>query len=147
MAYDEKLAGRVAKVLDGRDDVVSKKMFGGLAFMVGGHMTVGVVGEELMVRVGPDAHADALKRPHARPMDFTGRPMKGMVYVGAAGTKAMRDLRGWVSRGLAFTEALPPKSAEKAKPSRLKKKPPKKKAAAKRKPAKKVARKAKKAQR
>lgn len=131
MVYDEKLAERIAKVLDGRDDVVTKKMFGGLAFMVGGHMTVGILGELLMVRVGPDAHTDALKRAHVRPMDFTGRPSKGMVYVDPPGTKAMRDLRAWIARGLAFTEALPPKGATKAKPSRLKKK------AAKRSPARK----------
>lgn len=125
MAYDEKLAARVATVLEDHEDVTRKKMFGGLAFMVGGHMTVGLIGEDLMVRVGPDAHAAALKRKHARVMDFTGRPSKGMVYVAPAGTKAMRDLKAWVRRGLDFTETLPPKASR--KPSRLKKKSAKKK--------------------
>jgi TfoX/Sxy family transcriptional regulator of competence genes len=84
-------------------------MFGGLAFMVRGNMCCGVVGEELMVRVGADGHADALAAPHARPMDFTGRPMKGMVYVAREGVAADADLRGWVERGAAHARSLPAK--------------------------------------
>ena len=81
----------------------------GLAFLLRGNMCVGIVGSDLMVRVGPEAHDDALRRPHARPMDFTGRPMKGFVYVAAAGYESDADLRDWVARGVAFASSLPPK--------------------------------------
>ena len=79
MAYAEELADRVRKALAGIDGISERRMFGGLAFMVAGNMCCGIVGEELMVRVGPEAYARALSRPHARAMDFTGRPLKGMV--------------------------------------------------------------------
>ena len=111
MAYDEKLAERTRAVLDSRDDVVEKKMFGGLAFLVRGHMCVGIVDRELMVRVGPDAYESALATPHARPMDFTGRPLRGMVYVGTAGLRTDAGLRAWVERGLRFVSALAPKKS------------------------------------
>ena len=84
-------------------------MFGGIAYMLGGNMACGIVGEELMVRVGPEAYGDALERPHARPMDFTGRPMKGMVMVSRGGISADEGLREWVERGLGFAGSLPPK--------------------------------------
>lgn len=84
-------------------------MFGGLAFMVHGHMAAGVLANDLMVRVGPDAYDEALAQPHARPMDFTGRPMRGLVYVGPAGTSDEASLAAWVERGLAFVDTLPPK--------------------------------------
>ncbi len=84
-------------------------MFGGIAFMLNGHMCCGVTRHDLMVRVGPDAYEDSLARPHARPMDFTGRPMKGMVYVGPGGCEDDDDLRAWVDRGVAFATSLPPK--------------------------------------
>jgi TfoX/Sxy family transcriptional regulator of competence genes len=111
MSYDEKLAERTRAVLDSRDDVIEKKMFGGLAFMVRGHMCVGIVDRELMVRIGPDAYESALAEPHARPMDFTGKPLRGMVYVAAAGLRTEAGLRAWVDRGLRFVNALPPKRA------------------------------------
>lgn len=104
MAYDKALADRVREVVQGRD-VRELKMFGGLTFMVAGKMACGVVGDALMVRVGPDAYEDALARPHARPMDFTGRPMKGLVYVDPPGIAAKRDLEVWVGRGVAFAES------------------------------------------
>ncbi|MBW3618905.1 MAG: TfoX/Sxy family protein [Actinobacteria bacterium] len=81
-------------------------MFGGLAFMVRGHMTVGVIGHELMVRVGKEAYGDAVAQPHAREMDFTGRPMAGMVYVAEPGFRHDAQLRGWLDRGLAYTSTL-----------------------------------------
>ena len=114
MAYDERLAARVRSVLEARGDApdgaaAERKMFGGIAFMVRGYMCVGVTGEDLMVRVGPDAHAEALMLPHARPMDFTGRPMKGFVYVGAAGVEQDAGLAAWVERSFAFVETLAPK--------------------------------------
>lgn len=109
MPYDEKLAQRVRKALSKRESVVERKMFGGLAFMLSGNMCCGVVGDDLMVRVGPDAYDKALSEPHARPMDFTGRPMKGMVYVGPAGHEGAAAMRGWVKRGADFASSLPAK--------------------------------------
>jgi len=84
-------------------------MFGGLCFLLGGNMCCGIVGEELMLRVGPEAYAAALARDHAREMDFTGRALKGMVYVGADGVAEDEALRAWVDMGAAFAGSLPPK--------------------------------------
>jgi hypothetical protein len=92
-------------------------MFGGLAFMINGNMFCGVVHDDLMVRVGPDGHESALTNPGARPMDMTGRPSKGMVFVGPTGYDTDQALRGWVEEGFAFTSSLPPKQAKKAKKS------------------------------
>ena len=109
MAYDEKLAERVRQVLGPREGLQEKKMFGGLAFMLGGHMCCGITAEDLMVRVGPEKYDESLARPHARAMDFTGRPLKGMVYVGSEGHGTQKALRQWVERGVAFVSSLPPK--------------------------------------
>ena len=81
MPYDERLAGRVRAVMADADGVRERKMFGGLAFLLNGNMCCGVVRDDLMVRVGPDDYDQSLKRAHARPMDFTGKPMKGFVDV------------------------------------------------------------------
>ncbi len=109
MAYDERLAERLRDAFQGRLDVVEKKMFGGIAFMVSGHMCCGVTGEDLMVRVGAEGLEDALLLPHARPMDFTGRAMKGFVYVEQSGLDSDENLQEWVNRGLEFVTTLPPK--------------------------------------
>ena len=109
MAYDEGLAERLREAFSKRDDVVEKKMFGGLAFMVAGHMCVGVVDETLMARVGPERYMEALNRPHARKMDFTGRAMKGFVYVAAEGFESDSDLADWVVMCEGFVDSLPPK--------------------------------------
>lgn len=109
MAYDEQLAERIRTALKAEPNVTEKKMFGGVAFMVGGNMACGPVGDELMVRVGPVAYDDALARPHARPCDFTGRPMKGMVLVGTPGFASDADLAAWVEAGAAFARSLPAK--------------------------------------
>ena len=100
MAYDERLAERVRRVLDGRPGVTERRMFGGLAFMVDGHMACGVLRDELIVRVGAESDA-ALADPHARPFDFTGRPSRGMVYVAPSGVATDADLERWVARGVA----------------------------------------------
>ena len=106
MAYDEALADRIRRAVGPRRDVTEKKMFGGIAFLVDGSMFCGVAGGDLMVRVGPEAHAAALARLHTRPMDFTGRPMKGYVFVGPDGVRTVRSVTTWVERGLAFVATL-----------------------------------------
>ncbi|MEZ4425988.1 MAG: TfoX/Sxy family protein [Gemmatimonadota bacterium] len=109
MPFDPGLAERIRDVLAERHDVVEKRMFGGIAFMVSGHMCCGVATEDLMVRVGPDRYAEALAHPHAREMDFTRKPLKGYVYVAPAGLETDEALARWVGLGLAFVETLPPK--------------------------------------
>jgi TfoX/Sxy family transcriptional regulator of competence genes len=99
MAYDERLAERVRAVLRGRAGFEEREMFGGVAFLRRGRMFCGIVKGDLMVRVGPERYEDALGRAHVRPMDFTGRPMKGMVYVAAPGLRG-EALHRWVERGL-----------------------------------------------
>ena len=108
MAYDERLADRVRDVLEGDPGVSERKMFGGIAFMVDGHMACGIAGDELMLRLGPEGAEAALRRPHVRPMDFTGRPMKGMVFVAPKGLRGAA-LRRWVEAAAAFARTLPPR--------------------------------------
>ena len=108
MAYDEQLATRVRILLKGHRVIVEKKMFGGLAYLSQGKMFAGVLNRDLVVRVGPEAGEAALKKPHTRPVDFTGRPMKGYVYVSPAGTKSAAQLRAWLARGQKFVATLPP---------------------------------------
>ena len=108
MAYDEKLADRVRALLEAEPGFSERKMFGGIAFMLAGHMCCGVVAGDLMLRLGPDGADAALEHRHVRPMDFTGRPMSSMVFVEPAGLK--RDaLRSWVERAATFARSLPPK--------------------------------------
>jgi hypothetical protein len=109
MAYDESLAARVRDVFGVEPDLEERKMFGGLAFMLCGHMCCGVVGEELMLRLGADAVPEALRRPFVRPMDFTGRPMKSMVYVAPWGLRG-RALRTWVEKAAQHAKSLPSKA-------------------------------------
>jgi hypothetical protein len=110
MAYSEELADRVRALLKDRDDVAERPMFGGLTFMVGGHMCCGVHGDELIVRLHRDDEATALSRPHARAMDFTTRPMPGFVTVAAEGVPG-GALPSWVALALAHAETQPPKVA------------------------------------
>ena len=109
MAFDEGLAERIRQMVADGPGLSERKMFGGLCFLHEGNMCFGIVGSELMVRVGPDAYESSLSRPHAREMDFTGRSMRGMVYVAEAGIQEDEDLRGWLERGLEFASLLPPK--------------------------------------
>jgi hypothetical protein len=110
MAYDEDFAHRIREQLADQGDVTEKAMFGGLAFLLRGHMTVGISnGGELMVRGGPDATDDALSQPHTRLFDMTGRPMKGWILVAPEGVKTKRKLGVWVSLGVQFSSGLPPK--------------------------------------
>ena len=119
MAFDETLARRIRARLGGRKDVVEKRMFGGVAFMVRGHMSCGVVGPSLMVRVDPDQEAKFLHEPGARPMEFTGRPMRGFLFVDREGIASAAALRKWVGRATAYAEAKPKKvKNEPSKPRR-----------------------------
>jgi len=110
VAYDEKLAGRVRALLEGRRGVAEKKMFGGIAFLLRGKMCCGVLNMNLVARVGAEDYGKALKRRHARPMNFTGRPIKGFVYVGPDGTRTRRDLQRWLDQCLAFAASLAKRS-------------------------------------
>jgi TfoX/Sxy family transcriptional regulator of competence genes len=109
MAFDETLADRVGDALSPRADLSERKMFGGIVFMVGGNMAVGVINDDLMVRLDPTDAKKALTEPHVRPMDFTGRPMKGMIYVDSSGTATDEDLAAWVDAGADFAASLPSK--------------------------------------
>jgi len=111
MAYDERLADRVRTLLFDRADVTERAMFGGLTFMVAGHMCCGVNRDELIVRLRPDDVDAALAHPHARPMDFTARPMRGFVTVGPQGLKGAA-LKRWVTLALAQARSQPPKAAK-----------------------------------
>ena len=109
MAYSEVLVQRLRSVFQDRADVVEKRMFGGLTFMVRGHMCCGVAGDDLTVRVGPEQYENSLLLPHARPMDFTGRAMKGLVFIEPAALNSDESLKDWVDRGLRFVSTLPEK--------------------------------------
>lgn len=109
VTYDEGLAQRIREQLGERPDLAEKRMFGGLAFLLYGNMTVGVVGDEVIARVGPDRTEQALARPEARPMDFTGRPMRGWVTVSGPSLAEDSVLEHWVTTALAFAGTLPPK--------------------------------------
>jgi TfoX/Sxy family transcriptional regulator of competence genes len=107
MAYDEDLAQRVRARLAAEEDITERAMFGGLAFLLRGNMAVGITGEDLMVRVGPDGSDDALERPHTRPFDMTGRPMKGWILVEPEGVRTEAELAEWVAQGVAFLGSPP----------------------------------------
>src|SRR5262245_39502059 len=109
MAYDEALAERVRGGIGEHPGLREQQMCGGLAFAVEGSMPVGIVGDELMVRVGAGGYDDALDQQHARPMDFTGRPMRGFVFVAKPGVRTAAALQQWVDRGVGFAESLPKK--------------------------------------
>ena len=109
MAFDEGVAQRLREVFADRDDVVEKKMFGGIAFMHRGNMCCGVTDKLLMARIGPETYARALARAHAREMDFTGRALKGFIYVDPPGFADERQLRDWLRLCQEFTASLPEK--------------------------------------
>jgi hypothetical protein len=109
MAYDRALAGEIRMRLGGHPGLSEKEMFGGIGFMIHGNMAVGVSGEDLMVRVGKDAHDEAMARPGTRLFDMTGRPMRGWILVSPAGFPAEDDLASWIDQGVAFAESLPRK--------------------------------------
>ncbi len=109
MPYSEELAQRIRDEIGDHPALVERQMFGGIAFMIHGNMSVGVAGDELMVRVGMENDGAALSEPHVRPFDLSGRPMAGWVLVGADGTTADNDLAQWIDTGVQYAESLPPK--------------------------------------
>ena len=109
MAYDEKLAGRVRKVLAKRKEVKEINMMGGLCFTLRGNMCCGVAGKKLMVRVGKEQYESALQKPHAKPMDLTGRPLRGFVFVMPQGVRTRKALKVWVDLGVRYANSLPAK--------------------------------------
>jgi TfoX/Sxy family transcriptional regulator of competence genes len=109
MAYDEALASRVREALGDNPEISERKMFGGIAFMLSGNMAVGVRKDDLMVRIDPGDHDEALAQPGVRISDMSGRPMKGWILVAPEATEADTDLERWVEAGLDFAGSLPPK--------------------------------------
>jgi TfoX/Sxy family transcriptional regulator of competence genes len=109
MAYDEGLAQRIREALANDDGLSERRMFGGIAFMLHGNMAVGISGDELMVRMGPEAYDDALAQPHTRVFDMTGRVMRGWVVAAAEGIADDAALGEWVRRGADYAQSLPPK--------------------------------------
>jgi len=112
MSNDEGLAERIRALLQVRNDVQEKKMFGGLCFMVSNHMCCGVVNNKLMARVGPDNYAKCLAMKHVSEMDFTGKAMKGMVYVSPQGIGSGANLSKWIGMCMDFVESLPAKKSK-----------------------------------
>ncbi|ORX00312.1 RNA methyltransferase [Mycobacterium triplex] len=110
MAYDLELANRIRELLAQQRGVDEKSMFGGLAFLITGHMAVAASGKGgLMVRVPPEDTAKLLDRPHVSPMVMAGRETRGWLRVDAAGVKTTRQLKSWVDRGVGYARTLPPK--------------------------------------
>ncbi len=110
MAYDQDLAARIRDLLAGEEDVDERRMFGGLAFLVGGNLAVSASGQGgLMVRVPADETDALAAAPHAGPMEMRGRPLEGWLRVDAEGVRTAEGLAPWVARGLATARALPPK--------------------------------------
>lgn len=104
MGYDEQLADRIREAFRTRIDITERKMFGGLAFLCLGRMCCGIVGRDLMVRIPDDEFDAVMRNRYVRPMDFTGKPLKGFVYVSPAGFRTLAALRGWLSRGQRVAE-------------------------------------------
>jgi TfoX/Sxy family transcriptional regulator of competence genes len=111
MAYDEELAARIRELVGGESDLTEKKMFGGLAFLIGGNMAIAASGQGgLLVRVDPEESDKLVSTTKASVMEMRGREMKGWLRVGAADVRTKRQLSAWVRRGVGFARSLPPKS-------------------------------------
>lgn len=106
MEYDKQLAMRIRRTLSQRKGITEKEMFGGLAFLLHGKMCCRVVKNDLVARVGPDYYKQALTKPSVRPMDFTGRPLKGWVYVNPEGQKTDNALKKWIELGVVYAASL-----------------------------------------
>lgn len=111
MACDERLVERVRTALRSWVEFEERRMFGGVCFLVRGRMCCGVIKNLLVLRLGPELAGRALSHPHTRLMDFTGKPMKGMLYVEPAGTRTGTGLQRWLEQAVAFGQTLPKKGA------------------------------------
>jgi len=109
MAYDIHLADRIRSILKREGEFSERKMFGGITFMVNGHMCCGVVKFDLVVRLTPEQAAEALRQPNTRPMDFTGKPMNSMIIVSGIGTDSDEALEAWVQSAVVVARRLPVK--------------------------------------
>jgi TfoX/Sxy family transcriptional regulator of competence genes len=110
MAYDEDLADRVRELLGAKKGIEEKRMFGGLAFLINGNMSVAVSGRGgLMVRIPPEETDKLLARDHVEPMVMAGRETRGWLRVSAEGVRTKRQLEPWVRRGVDYAKSLPPK--------------------------------------
>ena len=109
MAYNERLAERIRGYFTRQKGVEEKRMFGGLCFMLNGHMCCGIEKDRLMVRVLPDRYETLLSRPHARKMDFTGRPPKGFLFISEAGYRTVSSLASWLGEAVECAKSKPPK--------------------------------------
>lgn len=112
LVYSEMLAGKIRIAIAGQKGWTEKKMFGGMAFMLDGKMCCGVVDNDLLVRVGAERYDEALRLPNSRPMDFTGRPMKGFIYVNASGWSKEASLKKWLEMGTNYVSKLPKKKTK-----------------------------------
>jgi hypothetical protein len=115
MPFDEKLADRIRNIVRNKGDFTEKKMFGGLAFMLSDKMCFGVLGNQLVARLGPEQSETAIKKPHVSPMNFTGRALKGYVYVNFPGLKNDAALKAWIQQAILFTSSLVGKSGRRSK--------------------------------
>ena len=111
MAYDLGLADRLRSIVERRGAFMERKMFGGVAFIVNGHMCCGVVKNDLVLRLSTERAAASLHQAHTRPMDFSGKPMKSMIYVDPRGTDSDQSLETWVESALSFVRSLPAKDS------------------------------------
>ena len=109
MAFDEQAAERVRRILRRRNGVSERKMFGGLCFLLNGHMCCGLVGTDLVLRLGEEGTSMALTEPDTHEMDFTGKPMKSMISVRPPGYAADDELKAWIDRAVKFIRSLPAK--------------------------------------
>jgi hypothetical protein len=110
MTFSERTVHQIRRAMGNTPGLSERALYSGVAFMVRGNMCCGMIDDNLVVRVGPDIYDAALREPHARPMDFTGRPLPGFVYVDRAGFESSTLLRQWIDRSMSFVRTLPPKS-------------------------------------
>ncbi len=113
MAYDEELAARAREIIEELAEPREQKMFGGIAFMVNDHMCVGVMNDDLLIRLGGDGADAAVKNPHVRRMEMQGKEMKNFLVVSPEGIEKEKDLRGWIKQAHDFVLTLPPKKPKK----------------------------------
>lgn len=119
MPYNETLANKIRKALSQQKNVEEKKMMGGLTFMVNGKMCVGILGDDLMARIDPEIHETALQKKGCREMDFTGRPMKGFVFVSPDGTSKATQLSYWLELALDYNDKAKTSRKRKRKKNHL----------------------------